>query len=168
MARSVDALEFLYNIKINYPYSFNLHFDSISQYTINKNNINVNNLNIFDRNTFKQYLRHPLIKWKLEVSVGNFNFVADLITNITNAPMKGYSIGGVNYVNNPCMVLNHDLFLQKFNKIGSNTYPLAIENIDSYKQLLKFKLNENTLNSNVFSGSINNFGILNILKHHRL
>lgn len=82
--------------------------------------------------------------------------------------MKGYRVGGVNYVDNPCMVLKHDLFLQKFNTVGFNTYPLAIENIDSYKQLLGFKLNENTFNSNVFSASIDNFGILNILKHHKL
>ena len=168
MAMPINALEFLYNIKISYPCSFNLHFDSISQYIINKNNINLGNLNSHDKDTFNQYLRHPLIKWKLEVSVDNFNFVTDLITNITNAPMKGYRVGGVNYVDNPCMVLKHDLFLQKFNIVSSNTYPLAIENIDSYKQLLKFKLNGNTLNSNVFSASIDNFGILNILKHYKL
>lgn len=62
MAMAINALEFLYNIKISYPYSFNLYFDSISQYTINKNNINLGNLNWHDKDTFEQYLRHPLIK----------------------------------------------------------------------------------------------------------
>jgi len=93
----------------------------------------------------------------------------DLVTNISNRPEWSHTIGDANFVNNPCMVLKHGVFLDNFDVYHSSAkFTSALENIPNYKKVLESDLNKNCLSNGLFSVIKSDFGILNCTKHNRL
>jgi len=93
----------------------------------------------------------------------------DLVTNISSKNKLSHTIGGVNFVNNPCMLLKHGVFLDNFEVYhSSEKFTSTLENIDDYKKVLESDLNKNCLSRGLFSVIKSDFGILNCKKHNRL